>query len=86
MSNLTQDQANEQAINFLYFCHNYPVGWVKKAFKDHYSGAQHFMAKFSNIHRNHGAYSSVPRFMAELSDDNKKIVLNWVRKNYNYKP
>lgn len=86
LSSLTQDEANEQAINFIYFTQNYPAGWLPKCFDNEgTSMVNHLQSKFSDLYHRYGSIAVVTRFMMELTDDRKKSMFTWITKNYNYK-
>lgn len=69
-------------INFMYFGHNYPSGFITEVWKG--SLGQHFQDKFSSMYQRHGTSTFFVWYM-ELSDNNKEILNNWIETNYSYK-
>jgi hypothetical protein len=86
MNTLTQEQALENQINFLYFTQNYPAHWLYDCFQSRgTSVVNHLQNKFNDLYHRYGSQPVVVRFMMELTDANKKIMLNWITENYNHK-
>jgi hypothetical protein len=86
MDTITQEKALENQINFLYFTQNYPANWLYECFTPKgKSVCNHLQNKFNDLYQRHGSNAVVIRFMMELTDDNKKLMLNWITKNYNHK-
>jgi len=72
-------------INFLYFLYNYPPGWIQGAWHYDKSLANHLENKFSVLWNKHGSHFGILKFIGELSDNNKEVLINWVTDNYNHK-
>lgn len=74
-----------KTINFLYWMHNYGSKDLPAIFKllGDREDNKHFENMFSQCwDRANGTALGTLRFMMSLSEDNKKIVLDWVDKNY----
>tara|TARA_B110000503_G_scaffold82198_1_gene125473 strand:- start:95 stop:403 length:309 start_codon:yes stop_codon:yes gene_type:complete len=71
---------NSQAIsNFMYFGHNFPHDFILKVWGG--GMGNHLKSKFNNMAERHGTMTFFSWFM-ELDEVNKKLLTNWVEKNY----
>ena len=74
-----------ETINFMYWAYNYE-GSMKDILIDCFGShlGEHFYSKFNGFYEAQGASRAPFSLFMELTDDNKKALLNWVNKNYSY--
>lgn len=77
-------QSNFYTSNFIYFCFNFPYGFIDTIFGKTTIG-NHLQSKFNSF-TNNGQNSAlaVLKLFAEMSDDNQEIFLEWINNNYCY--
>jgi hypothetical protein len=63
--------------NWVYFTFNYPHNFVADAFK-----SKHIEDKFQSSHSRYGSISVMPSFWNSLDGSNRRILTNYVQKNY----
>ena len=71
---------NKQAIvNFMYFAHNFPYGFINKVWNGNM--ADHLHDKFINSKGDNGTEKFFKWFM-NLDEGNKETLIDWIDKNY----
>lgn len=73
---------NKQAIvNFMYFAHNFPYGFIDKVWSDNKHMADHLNDKF-HVYRSNDGTQTFFRWFMNLDEGNKEKLINWIDKNY----
>ena len=66
----------------MYFCFNFPFGWVQKTFN---RDTNHFLAKWNKAYSDSNPSGAVNVFFTRLSGDNQDLLINWAIKNFDNK-
>ena len=79
MTNTDLKNTSKAITKFMLFGHNYPTNFISQVWKD--SMSNHLQSKFSDMYERKGTLAFFSWFM-ELDDQNKDILLTWIKVNY----
>ena len=72
----------DAVINFAYFTANFPSDFIEKCWGDGWM-KDHLREKFENTSENNFySMGDFMRFFMDLDDENRKILIKWINKNY----
>lgn len=66
-----------------FYCYNFEPNFIEKVWADETLLAAHLRSKFNALYHHYGAMGVMPAFYAELDNDNKVKLLEYILENYN---
>jgi len=75
---------NKTTINFMYFAHNFGYNWISVIWSNNTHMANHLMSKWNALNQNNsdGGTSNFFKLFMQLDDNNRNILLDWIKENY----
>jgi len=75
---------NKTTINFMYYANNFNHDWINKVWSNNAHICEHLTSKWDalNHNNNDGGTANFFKLFMQLDDNNRNILLDWIKENY----
>jgi len=75
---------NKATIKFMYYANNFNYNWIEEVWSDNAHMCKHILSKWDDLNQRNidGGTSNFFTLFMQLDDENRNILLDWIKVNY----